>query len=37
MKWGRENGGGGEGQVVYGSKHVRASFVAKAGNSFYSK
>ena len=36
MKWARENGGGG-GQVVYGSKHVRASFVANAGNSFYSK
>ena len=35
MKWGRENGGGG--QVVYGSKHVSTSFVANAGNSFYSK
>ena len=36
MKWGRENGGGG-GKVVYGSKHVSTSFVANAGNSFYSK
>ena len=30
----RWNGGGG---VVYGSKHVRASFVTNAGSSFYSK
>ena len=27
----------GGGQVVYGSKHVSTSFVANAGNSFYSK
>ena len=26
-----------EGGVVYGSKHVRASFVTNAGSSFYSK
>lgn len=29
--------GGMEGGVVYGSKHVRASFVTNAGSSFYSK